>query len=146
MAPRARSIFISYTHDDERYKKELEQHLAPLLLLERASTWNDRDLQVGTFLFEEIRSRIEQCEIILLLISSSYLASASCQSEMQVALTRHRAGKSISIPIIVRPCRWDLLPLGDILATPEDGCAVSISPDRDVAWVNVISPAYSQRA
>jgi len=85
MAPRARSIFISYTHEDERYKRELEQHLAPLLLLEWASTWNDRDLHIGSFLFEEMRSRIEQCDIILLLISSSYLASASCQNEMQVS-------------------------------------------------------------
>lgn len=135
----ARSIFISYTHEDERYKKELEQHLSPLLLLARVSTWNDRDLKVGSFLFEEIRSKIEQCDIILLLISSSYLASSSCQNEMQVALSRHKSGISICVPVIVRPCRWDLLPLGDILAAPEDGHAVSVASDRDIAWVDVVS-------
>lgn len=139
MTTMPRRIFLSYCHVDEAYKKELEAHLSPLLLLEKVSSWSDRNMHPGTLLFKEIQKNIENAEIIFLLITSDYLHSSSCQDEMKIALSRHERGISITIPVITRPCHWQILPLGDVLATPKDGAPISTSRDRDLAWVEVVA-------
>ena len=135
---KSRRIFISYTRADEIFKKELEAHLSPLLLLDRVSSWSDRNMHPGTLLFKEIQKNIDSADIIFLLISSDYLHSSACQGEMQAALARHEQGISITIPVIIRPCDWKILPLGDVLATPKDGSPISTSHNRDLSWLEVV--------
>lgn len=129
---------ISYAHADEVYKNELESHLAPLLISNLISSWSDRKLQAGAFLYKEIRQQMESADVVFLLISSSYLSSTSCLEEMQSAFGRHESGLSMVVPVITRPCDWTILPLGDILATPKDGVPISIANNRDVAWLDVV--------
>ncbi len=53
-----------------------------------------------------INSEIGSADIILLLISASFLDSPYCRKELQRALSQRSAGKSLPIPIILRPCDW----------------------------------------
>ncbi|SFI58588.1 toll/interleukin-1 receptor domain-containing protein [Caulobacter sp. UNC279MFTsu5.1] len=130
-------IFISYTHVDETFREALDKHLSPLLLLGRAEAWHDRHLMAGARLYEKIQGNIEAAHIILMLISSDYLASKSCQSEMSAAMRRSEGGSAVAIPIIVRDCNWTILPIGTLLAANKDGIPINSQPDLDVAWTQV---------
>ena len=64
-------------------------------------------------------------QIILLLISSDFIASDYCYSiEMQRALERHEKGEARVIPIILRSIDWKNSPFGKLQALPKDGTAV----------------------
>jgi hypothetical protein len=56
---------------------------------------------------------------------------------MARALERHRAGKAVVIPLILRPCSWKHTSLGGLLAIPRDGTPVSKFADPDDAWHDV---------
>src|SRR5690606_22895167 len=84
------SLFISYSHKDEPYKESLEEHLASLKRRGKISSWSDRRLVPGTNWKAEIDRNIESADIILLLISPSFIASGYCyEKELAIALVRH---------------------------------------------------------
>ena len=56
---------------------------------------------------------------------------------MTRALERHDAREAIVIPVIVRDVAWQEAKFGKIQALPKEGKAVTLWPDRDLAWRNV---------
>jgi hypothetical protein len=52
-------------------------------------------------------------------------------------MERHETGDAIVIPVILRPCDWYGTPFGKLNATPPDGKAITTSPDRDQALLEV---------
>lgn len=98
------TVFISYSHKDERFKESLEEHLAVLRRAKKISHWSDRRIVPGTSWKSEIDRNIETSDVILLLISPSFIASGYCyEKELAVALARHEAESAVVIPIFVRP-------------------------------------------
>jgi hypothetical protein len=86
----------------------------------------------------KINSHIENDDIILLLISSDFLASDYCyEREMRRAIECHEAGEAIVIPVILRACDWHGAPFGKLMATPPDGRPITQWPDRDQAFLEV---------
>lgn len=130
-------IFISYTHADERFREELDKHLSPYLLSGRLESWHDRHIRAGASLYQEIQGNIDGAHIILMLISADYLHSKACQDEMSIALKRSDEGAAVAIPIIIRPCHWQILPIGTLMAANEDGKPIKQQPDADEAWTQV---------
>lgn len=115
------SIFYSYAHEDERLRKKLDKHLVLLQRQGLISTWYDRKITAGTEWANEISTHLNNAQIILLLVSSSFLASDYCYSnEMAQALERHNAGTARVIPIILRPVDWQGAPFRQIQALPTD--------------------------
>jgi TIR domain len=97
------------------------------------------NIETGTFEIDasEIVA-LERADIILLLISSDFIASNYCyEKEMKRALERHNAKEARVIPVIVRDCDWDIEPLRKLQALPKAGKAVKLWPDKDTAWKNV---------
>ncbi len=137
MPERAR-IFFSYAHEDDAYRIELEKNLK---LLERqglVESWHDRKILGGQDWAREIDERIERADIILLLVSSDFIASDYCwEKEMKRALERHAAGEAQVIPIIVRACDWAGAPFAHLQALPQDGKPVASWPRPDEAWEDV---------
>ena len=83
-------VFISYSHTDENYRKELEKHLSVLKRNGYIDTWTDRELIAGENWGTQIAKEIEEAKIILLLVSSDFLASNYCYDiEMKRAIERH---------------------------------------------------------
>src|SRR5262245_23163172 len=102
--PRAVEVFFSYAHEDEDLRDKLEEHLSILKHQGKISTWHDRKIGAGREGAGVISEKLEAADIILLLISSSFLASDYCYgSEMDRALKRHTLGDAVVIPIILRP-------------------------------------------
>lgn len=133
-----RSVFISYSHKDGRYREKLEIALSQLQRETLITVWHDRKILPGQEWDREIDRNLENAEIVLLLVSQDFLASSYCYGhEMLQALERHRSGSAAVVPIIVRPSDWQHSPLASLQALPSEGRPVSRWSNRDQAWLNV---------
>lgn len=131
-------IFFSYSHDDETYRDQLEKHLAPLRHEGLIESWHDRRLLAGSDLVSSIDHHINQADVILLLVSASFLSSHYCYSiEMTRALERRDNNEVDVVPIIVRPCDWTPTVLGSLLAAPRDGKPITSWPNFDEAYTDI---------
>ncbi len=69
----------------------------------KITTWHDRRIVPGQEFENQIDRYFSQVNIILLLISSDFIASDYCyQIEMANALERHKRVDAVVIPVIVR--------------------------------------------
>jgi TIR domain len=93
-------LFYSYCHKDENFRKELEKWLTTFHGQGLISEWHDRLLLGGDNLKGEIKKKLQEAEIILLLLSQDYLASPSCMDEMALALSN--VEKKRIVPIILK--------------------------------------------
>ena len=101
--------------------------------------WHDRRIKAGDEFDNVIDKQLNEADIILLLVSSDFIASRYCyEIEMKGALERHHAGQARVIPVILRPCDWSDTPFGKILAAPKNGKAVKLWPDIDEAFLDVV--------
>lgn len=133
-------IFYSYSHKDERFRETLETHLKLLSRHETAIFWHDRKITAGAEWKKQIDDELRSANIILLLISSDFLASDYCyEKEMEVALQLHESKQSIVIPIILRPSDWADAPFSKLQALPKDALAITLWDNEDQAWLNVVS-------
>jgi hypothetical protein len=132
-------IFISYSHEDEALRQELDKHLMSLKRQGLVDVWKDRCSPPGDEIDQAIDDELGRADIILLLISPAFIASHYCYAiEMDEAMRRHAAGEAKVIPVILRPCFWQPLPFGKLLASPIDGKPVIHYPDIDSAFLQVI--------
>ncbi len=92
----------------------------------------------GTEWEYEIDKHLNTASIILLLISSDFIASSYCYGrEMKRALERHELGEARVIPIILRPVIWRYAPFGRLQALPKDAKPVTTWPNREVAYLDI---------
>jgi hypothetical protein len=131
-------VFYSYCREDESLRDELGKHLATMRKIRLVDDWHDRNLIPGEEWESIIAERLESSQLILLLISSDFFSSDSCDKEMKRALTKRAEGKAEVISIILRPVDWDLEPLRKLQALPKDAIPVTDWANRDSAWVDVV--------
>ncbi len=132
------SVFFSYSHKDESLMKELDNHLSVLKRNSLIIEWHDRKITPGEKWEQQIADRLNEAQIILLLISSDFLASDYCyEKEMKRALEREERGEAVVIPIILRPCSWEDGPFKKLQALPKDAKAVTEWPNQDAAFTNI---------
>ena len=132
-------LFYSYAHEDEKFREELEKHLSILKRNGMISEWHDRQLKAGIEWESEINRNIEDADIILLLASSDFLSSDYCYNiEIQKAFEQFASGKSRIIPIILRPCRWELSPFSKLQVLPKDAVPIVLWQNQDEAWLNIV--------
>ena len=132
-------VFFSYSHDDESYRDQLEKHLSLLRRQGMIESWHDRRILAGTDIDNAISAQLEAADVILLLVSASFIDSNYCYSrEMARALERHAKAEAVVIPVIVRSCDWHQSPFGKLLAVPKDGKAVALWPNHDEAYTDIV--------
>lgn len=133
------TLVFSYSHADEALRNELEKHLSPLKRMGKITTWHDRRIVPGQEFENQIDHYFSQADIILLLISSDFIASDYCyQVEMTNALERHKRGEAVVIPVILRECAWHQLPFGSIMAATIDGKPITRFASHDEGYVQVV--------
>ncbi|MBX3517763.1 MAG: SUMF1/EgtB/PvdO family nonheme iron enzyme [Rhodospirillales bacterium] len=137
-APRPISLFYSYSHEDELLRVRLQKHLAVLRRSGLVSEWHDRNIDAGDEWAKEIDRNLSSADIILLLVSPSFIASDYCWSvEVKKALERHDRGEAVVVPVILRPCRWGRTDFARLQAVPKDARAVTEWPNEDAAFDDV---------
>lgn len=137
--------FISYTHADTALKEQLVRHLAPLRREGLIDLWHDGMLRPGEHLDPTVQAALAASDVVILLVSADFIASEYCyEQEMLRAFARQRDGSARVISIILRPCQWKGVPIGngetlsEFVALPKDGKAVITWPDTDTAFDNAV--------
>jgi len=132
-------VFFCYSHSDEELRDRLADHLTMLKRQQVISAWYDREITAGSDWAGAIDAHLNTAQIILLLVSASFLASDYCYDvELARAMERHRAVEARVIPIILRPCDWETAAFGNLRALPKNGLPITKWGDRDEAFLNVV--------
>ena len=135
----ARTIqaFISYSRKDADYLDEFFAHMSPLVRSNNLTAWYDKAIDLGSPWEPEIFERLEQSSLMICLVSHNFIASDFCyEKEFLQALSDHKSGKKIIVPILLRSCYWDELPLAKLQGAPEKW--ITSYPNRDEAWTDVV--------
>lgn len=132
------SVFVSYARQDDELRRKLSDHLGGLRNGGYIKEWNDAQIIPGSEWESEIREKLEEADIILLLITSSFLGSKFIGDvELVRALDRHRRKEAIVIPVILKPADWKSTGLKDLQALPEGAKPVSLWANSDEAYVSI---------
>ena len=135
-------VFCCYAHEDAPYLEKLKNHLTLLKRQGLITLWSDTDISPGSNWEQEIEKHLNTANIILLLVSSDFMASDYCYSkEMFRSIERHDRGEAIVIPIILRPVYWQGAPFAKLQALPTGAKPIisSIWHNLDEALVDVVN-------
>jgi len=129
--------FVSCAHEDRELQKRFICYLIPLMREKNIELY-DGIVSAGTEWQPVVHARLNNCRLILLLISPDFLASDYCWSqEIQQALHRHDSGEALVIPIILRPTDWHDAPFSKLQVLPTDGKPVTTWHNRDKAFYEI---------
>ena len=132
------TTLLCYAHEDKPIVDHLRKHLSPLERNGLISLWDYGNITPGAEREQEIKKHLDEAQIILLLISSSFLASNYCYTvEMQRAIERHERKEARVIPVILRPVNWNIAPVDKLQALPDHAKAISTWRNRDKGFKNV---------
>lgn len=114
-------LFFSYSRKDEELRDELANHLSTLKREGVISSWHDRMILAGEDWDRQINDNLNTADIILLLVSSYFLASDYCWDvEVNKAIERHYAGEACVIPVILRSVDWSGALFAKLQALPKN--------------------------
>jgi nucleoside phosphorylase len=132
-------IFLSYSPADEKFKDDLLKSLSPLRREGLIETWTDRDVVAGEDWRKSIDTKLKEADLILLLISSDFIASEYCyEYEMPIAMERLKSGAAHVIPILLRPTSWQSSPFASLKGLPRDLKPVTQWDSEDSAFLDII--------
>lgn len=133
------SIFISYSHADDEFRRQLLTHLGTLKRQGVVNEWHDRLIDPGTDANREIDKNLDNADIILLLVSADFINSLYCwEVELARSMERSGAGEAVLIPIILRSVDLNDVPFASIQSLPTNRKPVDLWTNRDQAWLDVI--------
>lgn len=117
------SVFLSYSHEDEKWKERLKVHLKPLEQLGTLVLWDDRRIDAGATWYDEIQQAMDAAKVAICLISPDYLASDFCTKEEVPYLLRRRTEHGMHLlPVLLNSCHWQVHSwLQGIQVLPKDG-------------------------
>lgn len=132
------NVFISYSHKDKEWKERLIPHLNALIRQRYITLWYDNMILPGAEIDAAVLKALHESQIVLLLISSDYLASDYCYDvEMKEALSLREASGVEVIPVLLRPVDLTGTPFDGLKSLPEDRKAVSLFENHDAAYENI---------
>ncbi|HOY21258.1 MAG TPA: toll/interleukin-1 receptor domain-containing protein [Haliscomenobacter sp.] len=108
----------------------------PLVRLNKATLWENTSIDAGEEWMPEIFKNLEKADIVLCLISSSFIASDFCYTkELAHALEAHTKGSKKVIPIRIKEVNWDKLDIAKIQGLPSQQWMSDIADSK--AWTEV---------
>jgi TIR domain len=129
----------SYSHEDRRLMMRLHQHFEVLRREKLMVHWWDREIGPGSEWRGVVDEHLNTAQIILLLVSPSFMASDYCYDvEVKRAMERHDRGECKVIPVILRPCFWNVAPFGRLQALPEGAKPVTTWRPQDLGYRSVV--------
>ena len=121
------TVFISYSHKDEKWKDWLLPQLRVLEMAGRIIVWDDRKIDQGDQWYDEIIEAMDDAAVTICLISPDYLASDFiAKEEIPYLLERRKRDGMALNPVLLRPCHFELFSwLSPTQMLPRDGKSVS---------------------
>ncbi|MBV9615330.1 MAG: tetratricopeptide repeat protein [Ktedonobacteraceae bacterium] len=140
---RAITIFVSYANTcpkDSAWFNKFDKHLSLLFPLYPTLQYYDSRPSDKSPTTQLIEARLNQADLIILLISVDFFASK--QYEMQRALALKDAEKAYVVPVLLRPTNWNVTPLSQYRPLPSDGRPVSRWPNSDAAFTDIVQEIH----
>src|SRR5262249_21423495 len=131
-------LVIHYVARDREFRDELHTHLRPLERSKEIRAWDFSQIPAGDPIDSAVLSEIESAEIVLFLVSASFLAIDDPVDPTSLAMRRYADGKLRVVPIIVRPCDYSDTTFAGLQVLPRDGKPIFSHSDRDSAWLEVV--------
>jgi TIR domain/Domain of unknown function (DUF4062) len=103
--PARDQIFISYSHRDERWAKELITHFKPVAA-HNINIWSDLKIRPGAAWRTEIQQAIKRARVAILLVSVDYLASDFCMDALLKLQEEAVQGEMRLTWVCVHDCLW----------------------------------------
>lgn len=132
-------VVICCAPEDRELRARLETHLNLLVRNRVIIIWHDGRVLPGQHRRSVVDSEIQNADIILLLVSASFLQCDDCYDlELPLALTRHSRGEALVIPIHLRPVAWEGASFAELQPLPANGLAVTLWKDIDEALRDIV--------
>lgn len=134
----ALKVFISYAHEDEQIKNQLDKFLITLKRSNKIEVWQDRQIMAGDGWDDLIKQELTTADIIILLVSIDFIASDYIwRNELEIAMQRHEAGTARVIPVIARACDWSGMPFRKLQALPTGGIPIENAINSDQVYTEI---------
>lgn len=131
-------IFFSYSQEDRELRDKLANHLSILKQDKVINDWHEGEISAGQVKADEIERHLNSSRIILLLISSDFLASDKIwQRDVTLAMKKHNNQEACVIPVLLRPCEWKSAQFGGLQALPRNEEAITSWQNQDEAFKEV---------
>ncbi len=131
------AVFFSYADEDKTFLEDLLRHLNSLVREGLIRCFHRSHIPLGGAWREQVRKDMQAADIVLLLVSSYFIASDYCfQEEILPVMKRYKNGEARIIPVILRPVEWEQLAFGGLKSLPE-GKAVSMWSNQEEALSNI---------
>ena len=101
-------VFVSYSREDEQWRRRFTEMLKPLVRERRLEVWSDDRMVVGYRWRLQLEEAIARSRAALLLVSSAFLASDFIMEQELPTLIEQ--GVRL-VPVLVRPCLWQAAPV-----------------------------------
>ncbi|MBK8081597.1 MAG: TIR domain-containing protein [Saprospiraceae bacterium] len=102
-----KKVFVSYAHADTEHRQTLQKYLINLQRENLIEIWHDGLINPGDDWDEKIIHSIEEADIVILLVSQSFIASSYIyNTEMPKALEKVLNKKGVIFPFILENCDW----------------------------------------
>jgi len=127
------AVTIIFHDDDVKVKEKIVKHLRILERNGEIELWQKGLVLGGENTSSIAKLELDRAEIALFLISVESIASDEIwKEEVGLSLERHRQGRLIFIPVIVRDCQWKDTNLSNFKPLPEDGKPIYHWPHLDI--------------
>lgn len=130
------NIFLLYVEKDIAYLEQLKKHLAVLERQGLIALADENDVLAGQHIDEEIKRSIEATDMVLALISSTFLSADYPHYNYVMYAMQHN---KMIIPILLRPCDWKQSPWKGLKALPRNGRYISQSRDKAKAFYEIVT-------
>ncbi len=104
-----KNVYVMYTSQDKALSHNLLRRLQLLENDFNVSIWYDEPIYPEQQWRPQNTSRLDQADIVLLLVSNAFMHSQFIQQiEFKNIIDRYKAGTSTVIPILLDSCPWDI--------------------------------------
>jgi hypothetical protein len=134
-------VFISYSHQDEKWKDDLLAQLTNMQMQGLISIWQDRMISPGDLWDDSIKQALRDSDLVLFMVSPSFMTSHYVwNDELPAAIERQKRKESRLVPIYVIPVESVDAPFSPFQGLPRDhynGNFLSQLGNRDTALFEI---------
>lgn len=134
------TIFISYSHHDKRWLKELQTHLKPYLRDDSVKAWSDDQIRPGSEWSPQIRGALSKTKVAVFLVTPDFLASDFIHDHELSPLIKEAVAGGVQILWIpVQASSYEKSPINgyQAIGDPQFPLAGMTRNQRAAAWVKI---------
>lgn len=129
-------IVVWSAPEDLPFWLQFSHHLEALKYRKLITLWHPQEILPGVQVREAFNARLQEADLILLLVSS-YLLPDICGNEMEQVWQRCSQGDVTVVPVLLRPCDYQGTPISQMLFLPEKDKAITQWSNRQAAMREV---------